>query len=225
MGSAVGRVRFHFFNSDGSRAPMCGNAALCATRLAVILELAGVEGMTLETDAGEVRTRCLDDGPHRAELSLPPVQRLEVPDIEPGPGERAICFATVGARHLVVVVDDLEEIPMHLRGPALRRHPALGSAGANVNFVGQGPSGWAMRTWERGVEGETMACATGAVACGLFLAVRGLASLPWAVQTRSGVSLAVSATLTPDGPAIAADPKLVGEGRLVYRGVIASVMP
>ena len=224
-GSGPGRVRFHFFNSDGSRGAMCGNAALCATRLAALLELAPTGGMILETDAGEVRTRCLDDAPHRAELTLPPVVRLNHPNIPLDPGEQAIGFAVVGVDHVVVLVDDLERIPMEVRGPVLRQHPALGPAGANVNFVAPGPEGWAMRTWERGVEGETLACGTGAVACGVYLASRRLVTLPWHVRSRSGVSLTVSATMSPEGVAIAADPRLAGEGRLVYQARLVSVAP
>ena len=221
-GSGAGRVRFHFFNSDGSRAGMCGNAALCATRLAAWLELASAAGMVLETDSGEVRTRCLDDGPDRAELSLQAITRLDEPGIALEEGELGIVQSVVGVDHLVVHVEDVDRVPIERRGAALRRHPAVGPAGINVNFVSRSADGWAMRTWERGVEGETLACGTGAVACGLYLARQGLIDFPWTVRSRSGRLLTASGTLQ-NGPVILADPRLAGEGRLVFRAILEHV--
>ncbi|MEX0690242.1 MAG: diaminopimelate epimerase [Gemmatimonadales bacterium] len=215
-GSGPGRVAFHFFNADGSRGAMCGNAALCATRLAVFLELAPAEGMILETDAGPVQTRCLSDGPHRAELLLPSLSTMPAPVIPLEPGELSIGFAAVGVEHTVVRVADLEQVPMAVRGPYLRSHPGLGAPGANANFVSKLPEGtWAMRTWERGVEGETLACGTGAVACGMVLAAAGEVTFPWSVRTRSGIALTVSGSREA--------PRLAGEGRLVYRASLVSL--
>jgi diaminopimelate epimerase len=150
-------------------------------------------------------------------LSLPSVERVTQPAIPLVAGERALGQTVAGVDHLIVLVDDVNAVPMATRGPQLRAHPALGPAGANVNFVSQGAEGWAMRTWERGVEGETLACGTGAVASGAFLASRGDAVLPWTVRSRSRAELTVGGTPSSGGPAILADPTLAGEGRLVYR--------
>lgn len=224
-GADPGSVRFHFFNSDGSRAAMCGNAALCATRLAAWLGLGPAAGMRLETDAGTYDTRCVPDERDRAEIRLGDVAEVTTPAIEPGPGEDRIAFATVGVPHLVVVVDDLEAVDLPKRGRELRGHRAVGPEGANVNFVARGETIWAMRTYERGVEGETLACGTGAVATAASLAVAGDAGLPWSVRTASGAILTVSGTLRPadstEGP-ILADVFLAGEGRLVLRAVLIS---
>ena len=216
-GSQPSAVRFHFFNNDGRRAEMCGNAALCAARLSARLELASEDGICLETDSGLVRTRCIPATSDRAELGLADVTDLVLPEIEAEAGEQLVAFATVGVPHLVVLVDDLEAIDMAHRGRALRRHPSLADAGANVNFVGQDQAGWAMRTYERGVEGETLACGTGAVACGAALARERATPLPWEVVSRSGRSLVVSGTPVQTG---LSNPRLEGEGRVVFRGVL-----
>ncbi|HXE58275.1 MAG TPA: diaminopimelate epimerase [Gemmatimonadales bacterium] len=218
-----GEVRMTFFNCDGSRAAMCGNAALCSTRLAAFLELAPADGMMLLTDAGTYQTRCV--GPESgAEIRLPGVTAPALgPELVLEPGERAPRLLTVGVPHLVVVVEDVERVDVAGRGRELRFHPALGAPGANVNFVSRSGNGagavWRIRTYERGVEGETLACGTGAVAAAVALAREGLAEFPVTFQTRSDKLLAVSAELTRTG---ADQIRLAGEGRLVFRGVLES---
>jgi diaminopimelate epimerase len=216
--SEQGTVRFVYFNADGSRGAMCGNAALCATRLAVRLELSSGEDVRLDTDAGVVRGRWEPDHEDRAELVLPDVTDVRAPTIPPGPGERQVSFATVGVPHLVVLVDDLEAVDVTGRGRELRFHQAIGAGGANVNFVSRIGSTWGMRTYERGVEDETLACGTGAVACGLVLGSSGMVALPWQVRSRAGSTLEVSGVLEP-GMALRG-PRLSGEARIVFRGVL-----
>ncbi len=217
-GSAPGRVRFRYFNSDGSRGAMCGNAALCATRLAVLLELAPPDAVELETEAGVVRSRCVPGGEERAELELPDVRETRTPAVELVPGERRIGFALVGVPHLVVLVDTLESVNLTERGRALRFHPAVAPDGANVNFVSRTDDGWAMRTYERGVEAETLACGTGAVACTTLLGGWGEAGVPLDMKTRSGRLLSVSGRLAAGGGLT--KPTLAGEGRLAFKGVL-----
>jgi diaminopimelate epimerase len=216
-GSRPGAVRFHFFNSDGSRAPMCGNGALCATRLAAWLELAPRDGLVLETDAGEVEGRCLPGDDERAEIVTPPLGDLVEPDIELAAGERSIHFTTVGVPHMVVRVADLTEVPLLQRGRELRLHPAI-AGGCNVNFLANGDGGWAMRTYERGVEAETLACGTGAVAALAVLARAGEAELPLEIGTASGATLAISADMAPDRSLVR--PRVAGFARLVFRAVL-----
>ncbi len=220
-GSRTGAVRFHFFNNDGRRAEMCGNGALCAARLAAWLGMAPGGGMVLETDAGPVEARCLEGPGERAELTLPSTQPVLVPDIRLAAGERSLHATVVGVPHLVVLVDDVQRAPVLERGRELRSHPVLGDAGANVNFVSTaGSDGWSIRTFERGVEGETLACGTGAVATAAALAVEGVIRLPWEVRTASGSMLGVAGDAT-NGGRIAA-PRLSGEGRLVFRAVLGA---
>lgn len=222
-GSRPDAVRFHFFNNDGGRAAMCGNGALCATRIAAYLELARPGGMTLETDAGAYQSRCLEGEGERAELALGDVAAFSEPAVRVARGEQATRLAKVGVPHLVVLVDDVAAVPLMERGRALRFDPALAPDGANVNFVspaGSGDPAWAMRTYERGVEAETLACGTGAVAVAGTLALMGRASLPLELRTASGRVLCVSGSLKGGG---VREAKLVGEGRLVFRSVLGDL--
>ena len=219
-GTGLGAVRMAYFNSDGSHAAMCGNAALCSTRLAVFLGLGSSEGMRLETDAGVYESRCPAEG-DRAELRLAPVDAPTSPKVRLAAGEGRAAFAIVGVPHLVVTVEDLDRIDLPARGRALRIDPALGGSGANVNFIG--PTGkrtvWAMRTYERGVEGETLACGTGAVAAACALREWGLAEFPITLMTKTSLPLVIRAHRKRDGRF--EDLWLEGQGRLVFRGVIS----
>ena len=214
-------VRMTFFNADGSRAAMCGNAALCSTRLSARLGLGRAEGMELVTDAGTYRTRCVSPT-ERAEVHLADVDLPVAPEGLPAqPGELAITLAVVGVPHLVVRVEDVEAVDLMGRGRELRFHPALGPAGANANFVSppKDPGGpWLIRTYERGVEGETLACGTGTVAAAL--AVAGEAGLPATFRSRGGALIGVSAV--PVGSR-ASDVWLCGEGRLVFEGRLTAL--
>lgn len=214
-------VRMVYFNSDGSRAAMCGNAALCSTRFAALLALAPPELMRLETDASPYESRCAADG-ERAELHLATVEPPTEPTVRLAQGERQAGLAVVGVPHLVVVVEDLEAVDLPRRGRELRFEPALGNGGANVNFIAPTAkrSVWAMRTYERGIEGETLACGTGAVAAACLLREWRLADLPATIMTRSGLPLAIRAERSRDGRY--QEVWLEGQARVVFRGVLTS---
>lgn len=211
------RVRMDFWNCDGSRADMCGNAALCSTRLAARLAMAAPDRMQLVTRAGTFPTRPLSER-DQAELWLPDVQLpAPVASLHGRAGESGHTLSTVGVPHLALLVEELERPDLMDRGRELRYHPAVGPAGANVNFLAPAPGGadWCLRTYERGVEGETLACGTGAVAGAIALVAQGRASMPVRLLTRSGRPLVISATLS--GP-LATEVRLRGEGRLVFQG-------
>jgi diaminopimelate epimerase len=219
-GSTSGSVRMTYFNSDGSRAAMCGNAALCSTRLAARLGLADGSGMQLETDAGAYDGRCAPEG-DRAELHLAALDPPTTPRLDLESGEERAGFALVGVPHLVVQVRDLEGVDLMRRGRMLRGEAALGDGGANVNFIAAAPQAavWAMRTYERGIEAETLACGTGAVAAACLLREWGLASLPVSILTRSGLLMGVRAKRARN--AGYEDVWLEGQARLVFRGVLS----
>ena len=210
-------VRMVYWNSDGSRAAMCGNAALCSARLAVYLEMVPGGELRLLTDAGVVPARSGASG-DAAEINLPDFDTpVAVPGLEPGAGERWLAFATVGVPHLIVRVEDIEAVDVAGRGKALRFAPALGAEGANVNFIAPSPDGpWSIRTYERGVEGETWACGTGTVAAAVALACRKEAPLPVRFRTRGGPELAVRSTIQG---ARSRNVWLGGQGKLVFRAV------
>jgi len=210
-----GDVRMRYYNSDGSEASLCGNASLCSTRLAVELGLAQAGGFILHTAAGALRARIRDNLP---EVDLDPVQEVkpDASDLGIRKGERRLGFARVGVPHVVVEIPDIDHADVLGRGPQLRNHPAL-SDGANVNFVARRPDGsFTYRTFERGVEGETLACGTGAVATAIMLSDWGESSRETVLWTRSSLPLTV--TLKREGDTWL--PSLRGEGRIVFEGEI-----
>lgn len=209
---------FHFgmryYNRDGSLAEMCGNAALCSARLATHLDIVPATDFTFRTPSGPVTGRLVDGTP---EIDMTAVtESRPATDIALEPGERRVGYARVGVPHLVVLVDDLEGVDVETRGRLLRHHRSLPN-GANVNFVGRTSDRWAMRTYERGVEAETLACGTGTVATVAMLNAWGLARSGLAMQTRCGVDL--YADISREGRA----PVLRGEGRIVASGTIVDL--
>jgi diaminopimelate epimerase len=214
---------FRFWNRDGTPGPMCGNGALCATRLAVRLEMAPAdEEVRFSTPAGIHRGRVVGDG-HEAEIYLPDcAPPVPLPSVKTVKGELTPTLVVPSVPHLVLQVRDVDAVQPDKRGPRLRHDPALGAGGANVNWVSPESEGaWRMRTYERGVEAETLACGTGAVACALSLASLGNAAPPVRLWTKSGRPLDVSWAVGPSGPSSI---RLRGEGRLVYRGILGSIL-
>jgi diaminopimelate epimerase len=128
-------------------------------------------------------------------------------------------FAIAGVPHVVVLCEDVSTVDVVGRGRPLRHDPSF-RQGANVNFVSRDAGRWRMRTYERGVEGETLACGTGAVATAALLAAWGdAADGPVELRTRSGRVLRVR--LRREGDRLY--PSLGGEARIVFRGVLAEV--
>ncbi|MFN2317115.1 MAG: diaminopimelate epimerase [Gemmatimonadales bacterium] len=217
-------VRMHYFNADGGRAALCGNASLCSTRLAVRLGMAEPKGMTLRTDAGDLQTRCVGPG-HMAELRFPafPVPPGVELDWVAGESGRA-WLGDIGVPHLIILVEDLAAVDVAARGRELRFAPQFAPGGTNVNFVGvtRGPGGpaWRIRTYERGIEGETMACGTGTICAAFALASQGLVELPVRMTTASGSELAVAGRIEGN---LSEDVWLCGEGRLVFTGELDGV--
>ena len=204
-----------YYNSDGSEAALCGNASLCSTRLAVELGMAQGDGFLLHTAAGSLRARIRDNLP---EVDLEPVidVRSDAKDLGIRPGEHRLGYAKVGVPHVVVEVTDIETSDVTGRGAELRRHRSLAD-GANVNFVSRKHDGeFAYRTFERGVEGETLACGTGAVATAIMLSAWGESGGETTLWTRSSLPLTV--TLKREKGSWL--PSLRGEGRIVFEGRI-----
>jgi len=212
-----------YFNRDGSLAEMCGNAALCSVRLAQTLGTIGhatEQPFAFHTSSGRLRgslSTALED----PEIEMPiPRDVAATCDIARGDGEQRIGFARVGVPHLVIDVADLEGVDVLGRGRALRMHPTLRD-GANVNFVRQlAPGRWAMRTYERGVETETLACGSGSVAVAALVSEWGLErpGEPVTVLTRGGREVRI--TWSSFGDQVL--PFLSGEGRIVFSGVLES---
>jgi diaminopimelate epimerase len=207
--------RMRYYNADGSLADMCGNAALCSIALATRLGLApDTTPFHFWSDAGLLAGRRRADG--QPEVGMTAVRGLAPSAVVPPTGaESRVGAADTGVPHLVVMVADADAVDLPTRGRALRFAPALGAAGANVNFVSPGRDGaWRMRTYERGVEGETLACGTGAVATAALLRAWGVTGDQATIRTSSGLALVVSFA----EEAGQLWPSLSGEGRVVFEG-------
>lgn len=220
--SGVADIRLTYINADGSRADFCGNATLCTTRLSVELGAVDPAGFRIETDSGIVAARIRDGLP---EIDLPRVDDV-VPDVSQDiplqAGESRIGYAMVGVPHLVIRCDDVSTVDVVGRGRPLRSHPAMRDHGANVNFVSRGPDGrWRYRTYERGVEAETLACGSGSVATAIMLLgwLEVGHGSPIDIQTRSGKVLRISLPEANQGFL----PSLAGEGRVVYQGQLSEI--
>jgi diaminopimelate epimerase len=214
--NASDRFSIRYLNRDGSLALLCGNASLCSVRLAAELGIVREsEDFTFGTGAGQVRGRLTAVGP---EIDLQPVVGLRPElSLRPAPGEARMGFAMVGVPHVVILCGDVEAVNVEERGRPIRYDPSL-EAGANVNFVAKTNDGWTMRTYERGVEAETLACGTGAVATAALLAAWGETDGPTRIRTRSGLPLRIRFRESGRG---VVTPSLSGEGRIVFRGELA----
>jgi diaminopimelate epimerase len=203
-------VKLIYLNADGSRADLCGNATLCTARLARELGIVGDQEFAIETDTGVLPARFRGKNP---EIDLFPVVEVRSDaGIPLAAGEERMGFALAGVPHLVISVKDLEAVDVVGRGRPLRSHKSL-RAGANVNFVqSAGDGSFRYRTYERGVEAETLACGTGAVATAVLLTSWGLADGAVRLRTRSGRELGVRLTGSGDS----AVPSLSGEARIIF---------
>lgn len=188
------RVRLEHRNADGSSAAFCGNGTRCAARAAV--EISGCRpDLVVDTGWAPIVAAVRE-----AWVSLD----LPAPPAGPRPltvtlGDRPLeaCYIEVGVPHLVVPVSDPNGLDLTMVAPPLRHHPDVGPGGANVDFVSAGNDGpGVIRTWERGVEGETLSCGSGIVAAALVvMAKQGTDALR--LRPRSGDVLSVEALGTP----------------------------
>ena len=204
-----------YFNRDGSLAELCGNASLCSVALAADLKIvAAGERFTFGTSSGALTGIFTAAGP-----------RIGMPAVVDGSmafftnlaaGEERVGYARVGVPHLVVLCQDVDHIDVENRGRELRFLPSL-PGGANANFVSRRDGAWTYRTYERGVEEETLACGSGSVAVAALLRGWGLAEGTVSLRTRSGATLSICF----DG----SQPTLAGEGRLVFEGRLRDIKP
>lgn len=209
--------RWGFYNADGSEAEMCGNGGRCAARFAFMKGIAPEE-MRFETLAGIISAHVKGT---RVKLQLsPPFGMFLDRELHVNGKPVKISFVNTGVPHVVVVVDDVEDVPVVETGRALRQHDFFAPDGTNVNFTSRiDRNRIAVRTYERGVEDETLACGTGSVASAIVMAAKGLAESPVEVQTRGGEILTIYHDLLENGEI--KDVFLEGETVHVYDGVTA----
>lgn len=185
--------RWRFFNADGSEAEMCGNGARCAARFAYLTGIVEHPRMAFRTLAGIIKAEVLDT---KVKVQMTPPHSLRM-DIKLEAEGRSfdLDFINTGVPHAVCFVkneSELETAEIQRWGQAIRFHSQFQPAGTNVNFVCvQNSRQITVRTYERGVEGETLACGTGCIASALISAVRGRAESPVEVKVRSGEILTI----------------------------------
>ena len=207
--------QWQFYNSDGSRAEMCGNGARCAARFAHELGIAG-EQMVFNTDAGPIEAQ-MHGQQVKIKMTPPSEYRLKYA-LELGAGTQAISSINTGVPHVVLDSNHLAEADIVPVGREIRYHDQFAPAGTNVNFIApSGEKSLQVRTYERGVEDETLACGTGCVAAGLIAAARWGWDSPIPVTTRSGGILTIH--FDRDGDRFT-DAYLEGDARIVYTGMI-----
>ena len=185
--------KWRFFNADASEAEMCGNGARCAARFASLTGIVQKPRMAFRTLAGIIKAELLGD---RVKVQMTSPHSLQL-DLNLEANGMSFCVDSVntGVPHAVCFAaeeNDLESIDVLRYGHALRFHAHFQPAGTNVNFVYvQDAHHLVVRTYERGVEGETLACGTGCIASSLVAAARGRVASPVEVRTRGGESLRV----------------------------------
>jgi diaminopimelate epimerase len=204
--------KWRFFNSDGSVAEMCGNGARCVARFAYLNGIAGSE-MSFETGAGIVEAQVAGESV-KIKMTDPSDLKtdyiLELKD-------RSISVSSIntGVPHVVIVTDTLDDVEVVKMGREIRFHDMFAPAGTNVNFICPIKDDTiGVRTYERGVEDETLACGTGSVAGALIMARKMKIDAPIHVLTRSGVNLKI---YYKEKDATYQDIYLEGDARVIYR--------
>ena len=213
-------LRMVFFNPDGSRAAMCGNGLRCAAFAARLAGLAAADSMAIAADAGPMAVRLVsrDDAAGRATVAARVTDpRDRRPAVRPSGSAREFFCVDSGVPHAVAFAGDLGRIDVAAEGAAVRYAPEFAPAGTNVDFARVfGPHALEIRTYERGVEAETAACGTGAIAAAVAAIETGRCESPVDVRVAFGDVLRVEAALGPDGRC--RDVLFTGPAQLVGRG-------
>lgn len=208
--------RFRYYNADGGEAEMCGNGARCFGRFTADLSPDVVSQVSFETIAGVLTARIVDtevevamSDPH----DLTPELKIEVAGLS-----SPIHSVNTGVPHAVSFVDDLTAVDVKTVGAAIRYHEHFSPAGTNVNFVQVLENGHiAIRTYERGVENETLACGTGMVASALYHHLITGAPSPIRVQVAGGETLTIGFEKEGDD---FVDVTLLGPAEITFTGEI-----
>ncbi len=180
---------WRYLNADGGEVEMCGNGSRCISRFAYLNGIAG-QKMTFETLSGPVSSEV---NGRMVKVLMPEPKGLSLNiELDQHRGWKTVDFINTGVPHVVIQVEDLQAHPVETEGKSIRYHKLFSPEGTNADFMKiSGPHQLEMRTYERGVEGETLACGTGAIACALVASARDLAASPVTVKTRGGEELVI----------------------------------
>ena len=213
IGTGSVDFRMRYFNADGGEVETCGNGARCISRFAYLNGIV-TEKMRFLTNAGIYESEIVGDNV-KVRMSEPTDIRLNVP-LQLKDGVHTVGFANSGVPHVVFFVEDLDGTDVFDMGQQTRYHADFKPAGTNANFIRiQSSERLEIRTYERGVEDETLACGTGSIASAIVSAALGKVTSPVSVKTASGVVLKIHFDMS-DG-----EPKnvyLEGDARVIYAG-------
>lgn len=212
-----GDFRMRYYNADGGEAEMCGNGARCFAKFVNFLHDNSLERVRFETMAGVIGAEFVGDQV-RIELSDPFDLALEQ-NLELEGSAFAVHSVNTGVPHAVVFVRDLDGIDVRSYGSAIRHHQHFAPAGTNANFVETRSGGdIAIRTYERGVEDETLACGTGMAACALIHNALSGTPSPVRVTVRGGDTLEVG--FEKDGDGAYHGVTLLGPAEFTFEGTL-----
>ncbi len=219
-------LRMVYYNADGSEAPMCGNGAMCVARYARMIGVASQPVVRVATGSGTLEAYVEDPAKPTVRLRLPEPTGLVTRylDLE-GSTYAHVGSVDTSTPHVVAMVEDVVSHDVRGEGKRLRLDPRWQPAGTNVDFVTiVDRHNIRMRTFERGVEAETLSCGTGAVAAAILGSLWGSAEPPIRVETSGGFPLEVDFN-TPGGEDEVAPfaPHLTGHARVVYSGVLDEI--
>ncbi len=207
--------KWKFYNADGSEAEMCGNGGRCAALFAWLNKITGRE-LAFETLAGVIHASITGENQVKLQLT-PPTDLATGLKAEIDGRELVLDCINTGVPHACCLVDDIDAVDVEQTGRAIRFHKLFAPNGTNVNFVTVHDSQTiSIRTYERGVEAETMACGTGAVASAIVSAISGRTESPVDVRVAGGDVLKIHFSIKGqeivdvfmEGPAV---PVCIGE--------------
>ncbi len=199
--SKIADVKMRIFNSDGSEAEMCGNGIRCFAKHVYDFNIVRRKIIKIETLAGVKVVEVFTDKKDRVnyvkvDMGKPHFEREKIPaegkgvlikeKIKINGGEFEISALNTGVPHVVIFVDNIDDIDVEKIGRKIRFHKIF-PKGTNVNFIQKiGDKKYRIRTYERGVEKETLACGTGATACGVLINYLGLDNGEIEITTKGG---------------------------------------
>jgi len=208
--------RMRYFNADGGEAEMCGNGARCFARFANKVT-GGHEKISFETPAGLIAAELTGDLV-TLQMTEPTDLRQSI-DVRAADQDKTVHFINSGVPHVVIPVSRIDDVDVRREGSAIRHHKMFSPNGTNVNFIEKrGPKELAVRTYERGVEDETLACGTGVVASALIFSVVEKVNGPITVIARGGDELHVG--FEKNGNQFR-NVTLTGPAKFVFEGTIA----
>ncbi len=214
-----------FLNPDGSRASMCGNAARCAALYSYVYGIGG-RRQHIETDAGDIFAEILESAPGHESvcIRMPTLKNRSTVTVRDGACEYKCICVDSGVPHAVVFVQDASSVDVEKTGRLIRNDEAFSPEGTNVDFVEiKSRSELVMRTYERGVEGESGACGTGAAAAAAMFAENFSGVFPVRIRVSSGDCLNVTGEIADNG--MCGTIYVSGPARFVFKGTLKTESP